>query len=696
MAVADAEVSIVGRPGSVRTDGEGRFAWTPSPTPPFDVLVMLPGGHFVPVFRIESLPPGPLTLEVVWTLSEALTVTAGIASGLESAPANGITMLTARDIGGRAPANLSQAVENVAGVSTVSEGQSAAPALRGLARGRTLVLIDGARVTAERRVGPSATFLDPASIASVEVSRGPGSVAHGSDALGGVLHVRTRRATPGAPLGGRIEGMLGAGIPQQRATVELTRGFARGGVLLQGHFRNFEDWTSPQGTVLNSGAMDSGVLMRVDHVVGAGMLSAGAQSDFGRDIERPRNNSDVVRFFYPREDSHRFTLGWERSATAGWTRVGVNAFAGRYSVTTDQDRAAVAGRPRTVERADVSAHDFQLRTYAERPIGSARLEAGLDVHGRQGLRALDIALLYDASGSLAQRTESVSIEDARRIDAGAFVSLEAALRDTLLLSGGVRADRVASRNHGGYFGDRKAEHAAGSGYAAATLGPFRGLSVTAQLARGFRDPVLSDRYFRGPTGRGSITGNPDLQPERSLQIDTAVRYSRAAWRIALYGYHYRIDDLVERFQTDTDTFFFRNRGRARLRGAEAEIQASLPARLSVDVSAHLISGRSLEGGAPLDDVPPPAVTARLSRAFERGSLWVRTAVYDRLEHPGPTEQARPGYALLDAGAGARLSPRVEVHLVGRNLLDESYLASPDARATLAAGRSGALTVSIAF
>jgi outer membrane receptor protein involved in Fe transport len=202
--VPDAEVSIVGRPGSVRTDGEGQFVWTPAPAPPFDVLVMLPGGHFVPVIRVLALPAGPLSLEVAWTLSEEITVTGGVASGLESAPANGITTIDARDIGARAPANLTQAVENIAGVSTVSEGQAGVPALRGLARGRTLVLIDGARVTAERRVGPSATFLDPSAVASVEVSRGPGSVAYGSDAFGGVLHVRTRRAAPGAPLGGRV------------------------------------------------------------------------------------------------------------------------------------------------------------------------------------------------------------------------------------------------------------------------------------------------------------------------------------------------------------------------------------------------------------------------------------------------------------------------------------------------------------
>ena len=101
---------------------------------------------------------------------------------------------------GRQPVNVAQAVENVAGTATVSEGHAAVPAVRGLAAGRTLILIDGARVTAERRVGPSATYVDPASLEGIEIARGPGSVAYGSDAFGGVIQLRTRRAEPGAPL----------------------------------------------------------------------------------------------------------------------------------------------------------------------------------------------------------------------------------------------------------------------------------------------------------------------------------------------------------------------------------------------------------------------------------------------------------------------------------------------------------------
>ncbi len=52
--------------------------------------------------------------------------------------------------------------------------------------------------------------------------------------------------------------------------------------------------------------------------------------------------------------------------------------------------------------------------------------------------------------------------------------------------------------------------------------------------------------------------------------------------------------------------------------------------------------------------------------------------------------------MLDAAVGARPLARVELTLLGRNLLDESYLVSPDSRAVLAPGRSVLVSASIRF
>jgi len=53
------------------------------------------------------------------------------------------------------------------------------------------------------------------------------------------------------------------------------------------------------------------------------------------------------------------------------------------------------------------------------------------------------------------------------------------------------------------------------------------------------------------------------------------------------------------------------------------------------------------------------------------------AAYARDERPGPTEVVVPGYAVLDAGAGRRLSGGLELRVYARNILDHAYPATPD-------------------
>src|SRR5687767_9385671 len=258
--VAGAEVTIVGLPGSVRTDSEGRFTWKPDPRPPFVVVVILPGGRVGKAIEVKTLGQ-TLTLSVESVVSEEVLVTAGVAPSIEASLGAAMTMLSRAEVAQRGPANLMQIVENVPGVSQVSEGQAAVPAVRGMARGRTLILIDGSRVTSERRAGPSATFMDPAIVEGIDIARGPGSVAYGSDALGGVISVRTRRpgytghqATAAVTLGG--------GIPDRRVEGSFSKGFGVGGILAAAHVRDTDDYRGPHNEVSNSGWADSGFLVR--------------------------------------------------------------------------------------------------------------------------------------------------------------------------------------------------------------------------------------------------------------------------------------------------------------------------------------------------------------------------------------------------------------------------------------------------
>jgi len=699
--IANVEVSVVGGSQMARSDADGRFLLIPDPKPPFELLVVLPGGLYMKPIHFEQIPDGaPILVEIAATAEELVTVTAGAAPGIQSAPANGTTLISRDDLRTRASRNLTQTMENVAGVSSVSEGQAAVPAFRGLAQARSLILIDGARVTAERRVGPSATYLDPFVLEDLEVSRGPGAVAYGSDAFGGVILARTRRPEPGGDLKFAFTGSLGAGVPQGRAGFEVESGITESsGALFSGHYRGFSDYDSPEGEVFNSGSRDYGFLTRYAQVLEGGVLSIGIQGDYGRDIERPRTNSDVVRFYYPNEDSLRLTASYEGGPALGLDEMEVTFFLGGYELVTDQDQFETATDPRLIERADVSARDFGVRAAGGDHWGQTRFEFGVDVNGRFDLEAQDIVIMYDLSGNQTSYDSMTTIEDARRLDTGVFVTATGALTSVFSLAGGLRYDWVASTNEGGFFGDTSADNAEPSGFVAATLGSFSGFSTTLQYARGFRDARLSDRYFRGVTGAGFITGNPDLDPETSDQYDLALRYTARHWRSAMYLYHYEIDDLIERFEdpNQADFFFFRNHGEARIRGVEVEVQADLPHRFSLQFAGNLSEGESLEDGSALDDIQPSGVAVQLRKELgERCFAQIRGAWYGDRDEPGPTEVAVDDHTVVDVAGGWRVAENFALELLVRNLLDETYALSPDGRSPPAPGITGILTANVTF
>ena len=145
------------------------------------------------------------------------------------------------------------------------------------------------------------------------------------------------------------------------------------------------------------------------------------QSDFARNVERPRDNSHIVRFYYPYEDSHRLTTSYELAQTGGLSKLLFTGFFGYSRQRTDQDQFPTASSGRTVDRAEVAAHDFGFRATAERLAGPAKVEFGVDVNGRVGLEALDIRVAYDQQGVEILNQPTVSIADATRIDTGLFL-----------------------------------------------------------------------------------------------------------------------------------------------------------------------------------------------------------------------------------------------------------------------------------
>jgi outer membrane receptor protein involved in Fe transport len=695
--VGSASVAIVGVPGSTRTGQDGRFSWPVLPSPPFVVVVLRPDGRAADPVRIETIAAfGEIRIEVAAGWSETLTVR-GAAPDISVSAGASTSSETAVSLALRQPVTLAQAVENVAGVSWVSEGQGAAPAIRGLARGRTLILVDGARVTTERGAGPNASFLDPGWLARVDVSRGPASVAYGTDAFGGVIAARTKSVDADGPLAVRASVSGGAGLPQRRADLEVSHGYGRGGLMAAVRRRAFDDYSSPEGLVPHSAWEDAGGRLQWSHAAGSNRFSAGWQFDAAENIHRPRSDSNTVVATSPFERSHRLTMAYERLAWGKWQDLRIEAFGGVSEERLEQDRLAAPGRPRRVDRTGSAARDLQIRATAQRWLAGLRLHAGADVQRRFNVSSTDTAFQYNAAGALASTVVTASLESANRTAVGVFAEVSGSLRPWLNLSGGLRGETIHGANHGGFFGDHRIDHQAIAASGAATVAPIRSLAVTVQAARGFRDPTLTDRFSRGPVGRGFLEGNPDLLPETSRQMDVTVRYSTGRAELHGAAYRYRIDNLVERYTVGVDRFGIRNRGRARLIGIEIGTRVDVGAGLSLDLAGHTARGRDAADDTPLNDIAPRALTLIARHVWRpRVSSYLRVAWVADHERAGPAEVPTPGYTLVDFAVSWRLTSALDVRATVRNALDVSHFSSAGPRWVLAPGRQGLVTFVVAM
>ena len=133
-----------------------------------------------------------------------------------------VTIFTRADIDRLQPVNVADLLGRVPGVQiqqSGGRGSTTGVFIRGTKTAQTLVLIDGVRVGSASSGGASLQHLNLEQIERVEVLRGARSAVYGSDAIGGVIQIFTRRSA-GEGLQGRVRVAAGSkGVWERSAGV---------------------------------------------------------------------------------------------------------------------------------------------------------------------------------------------------------------------------------------------------------------------------------------------------------------------------------------------------------------------------------------------------------------------------------------------------------------------------------------------
>jgi vitamin B12 transporter len=400
---------------------------------------------------------------------------------------------------------LGEALAHAPGVTVNRNGPfggAASVRIRGAGSDQTLVLIDGVPVGDPSAVGGAFDFarLDTAEIEKVEILKGPQSVLWGSEAIGGVVSITTKKA---GESGGRafLEGgsfatvrgggsLLYAGSESSMrlgVNAAQTDGISKA----DRRFGNDEDDGFENLGLQAGGTTRLGAL----HLDGS-LLYQKAEAEFdGFSFAAPGGVADADE----RSETEELTLSLSARAGDAESGLAQSLLLGHRLI--DRDNFA-SGAPSFDAYGERSTLRYQLdRGFGEK----ASLAAGAELDHRS------------AEGASATIASLFGLASVKPVPA-------------LTISAGLRRDE-----HDG-FGS------ADTARLAASFEVTPGLSFRASFGEGFKAPSLFQETF---FCCGAGAANDDLRPERSEGFDAGVLYTADRLRFELGWFRLETEDLID-------------------------------------------------------------------------------------------------------------------------------------------------------
>jgi vitamin B12 transporter len=400
-----------------------------------------------------------------------------------------VTVIDRAEIERAGPAAVADVLSRVPGVEIARNGgpeTTTSVFVRGAETRFTAVYIDGVRIDTQSTGGAAWESIPLSQIERIEVVRGPAAAVYGSDALGGVIQLFTKRghgpAKPQVTIGA---GSLGttrasAAVSGSQGTFDYSLGLARDGST------GFNARPIPSMNPDRDGYRSVAAHARLGLQVAAGQRLEATLlgNDLNAQYDASLNNDDRTK-----ERLHAAGISWLSQWSGAWST--------RASLTDSQERYETTPSPYL---SITHLHGVLLQSEYRRgnQLGTIALERRED------------------------RLENAPLDRARSQDALALGWGFGAGAHTLQLN--------ARHDQDSEFGG----HNTGSiAYGYAFAPSWR---ATASVGNAFRAPTLYQRF--------SVYGSPSLVPETSRNTEAALHYARQDTTAAVVVYHNSVTNLI--------------------------------------------------------------------------------------------------------------------------------------------------------
>jgi len=598
---------------------------------------------------------------------DQIVVTASsVEQNLKDAPAS-ISVITRKDLEKKPVQNLKDVLKDVPGVQLTSEGDNRqGVSIRGLSSGYTLILVDGKRVNSRNAVFRHNDFdlswIPAESIERIEVVRGPMSSLYGSDALGGVVNIITRK------VGKAWHGTLSADttVQEHRDRGDSYNGnfFTSGpliddllGVKVYGALGKRQKDQTDSASGATGQPRIEGYTSRNTNVEFALTPKDNQDMTLGYGVDRQDRDSDTLD--KNRIERENYSLG--HNGRWGWANTELRFYGENIE---NKNGNAITSKNNALDgKIVVPLGDYnQLFTFG----GEYRNDKLED----------SVNLVGSGSGSTQANQYALFVEDEWR------------MFESLALTGGVRMD-----DHDQYGVNWSPR--AYLVYNATDTVTLKGGWATA-----FKAPSLlqlsSDWQSASCRGSCQIIGNPDLKPETSESVEFGLYYAgedglledvtasatlfqndiddmisvnRTANRAQARAY----DNFVGYDAAGNPVFKYFNVNKARIRGLETELNVPFTDAVGIKLNYTYNDGRDLSNGGnkPLSVLPFHTANATLDWApQEEWNLYLSA----NLKGQGRTvnnDNVTPGaYTIWNTGGSYKVTKAVKIRAGVLNLLDK--------------------------
>ena len=541
-----------------------------------------------------------------------------------------VSVITRQDIERSQAQSVQDLLRGVPGVSIANNGgagKSTSLFLRGTESDHVLVLIDGVR--AGSATSGQAAFQDIPidQIERIEIVRGPRSSLYGSEAIGGVIQIFTRRGggetAPRFSIGGGSHG-----------TFTSSAGVSGGGA---------DSWYNMALTHRQTGGINAC----------RGKPSPGGAGCYVYEPDRDgyRNTAAVLRA------GHRFGDGAEvdvhfmqadsyneYDGTTSNQSNGVQQVAGARATlrATDAWRMQFTVGQARDEADNYKNHVFSSRFNTERDSASWQNDINLDAQ-----QLLTLGLDYQDD-----RIDSTTVYKLRsRDDKGAFVQYQG-------FFGAHNLQASVRRDDNAQFGGKNTGNVAW-GYAF-----NEGLRLFTSYGSAFKAPTFNELYYPG-------YGNANLKPEQARSFELGLSGKGALGRWSISAFRTQVEELIA---YDSTLLAPNNIDHARIVGVETTAATRVA---GWDVNAGLTLLDPEQQGGKYDGMLLPRrakQSARfgLERDFGAYRLGATVLAAGRRYDDLANKQKLDGYATLDLRAEYRPAKDWRVQALLENLFDKDY------------------------